>query len=70
MSDSEGDSRELIDAAIARARQAQAGWALLSFRERGRALRRLAAFDLEKPRPRGAAQTGPVFLLDRPEISA
>jgi hypothetical protein len=38
--------------------------------DRTRALRRLAAFDLEKPRPRGAAQTGPVFLLDRPEISA
>ena len=44
MSDREGESRELVDAAIARARQAQAGWSLLSFRERGRALRRLAAW--------------------------
>lgn len=44
MRDSEGDSRELVDAAMARARQAQAGWSLLSFRERGRALRRLAAW--------------------------
>ncbi len=48
--------------------------------DRTRALRRLAAFDLEEPRPRGVAQPGssgaggeqtrPAFLLDRPGNSA
>ena len=37
------DTSESVQAAIAKGRAAQAGWARLSFRERGRVLRRLAA---------------------------
>jgi succinate-semialdehyde dehydrogenase / glutarate-semialdehyde dehydrogenase len=43
MTDTQGDSREIVTAAIARAREAQVAWARLSVRERGRGLRRLAA---------------------------
>ncbi|MBN2574868.1 MAG: aldehyde dehydrogenase family protein [Deltaproteobacteria bacterium] len=43
MSQTEGDIRHGVEAAVARARGAQPAWARLSFRARGRALRSLAA---------------------------
>ena len=43
MTDSEGDSRERVGAAVERGRVAQIAWGELSFRERGRALRGLAS---------------------------
>jgi acyl-CoA reductase-like NAD-dependent aldehyde dehydrogenase len=42
MTESEGDTRPLVEAAVARARAAQPEWARLSLRARGRALRGLA----------------------------
>jgi acyl-CoA reductase-like NAD-dependent aldehyde dehydrogenase len=43
MTNSEGESRERVEAAVASARATQAGWAARGFRQRGRALRALAA---------------------------
>ena len=43
MTETEGVSREVVDAAVARARSSQAPWYGLGLRERGRALRRLAS---------------------------
>lgn len=43
MSNPDGDSREVVDAAVARARAAQPSWAQLSAWQRGQALRRLAS---------------------------
>jgi acyl-CoA reductase-like NAD-dependent aldehyde dehydrogenase len=43
MTDTDGDSREEVDAVVKRARAAQVAWGELTFRERGRALRRLAS---------------------------